>query len=83
MGLVHQVVENEEILSASVQTLLADILELSPQALKTAKNFIRDIQNKKGIAKHNYAAQTLANLRASPEGQEGIKAFLEKRKANW
>ena len=29
------------------------------------------------------AAQRIARLRASPEGQEGIAAFLEKRKASW
>jgi methylglutaconyl-CoA hydratase len=29
------------------------------------------------------AAQRIARLRASPEGQEGIAAFLNKRKASW
>jgi enoyl-CoA hydratase/carnithine racemase len=30
-----------------------------------------------------YVSKTLAELRVSPEGQEGLKAFLEKRKPGW
>jgi methylglutaconyl-CoA hydratase len=31
----------------------------------------------------DYTTKTIARLRVSPEGQEGLRAFLEKRKPNW
>jgi methylglutaconyl-CoA hydratase len=31
----------------------------------------------------DYVSRMLAELRVSPEGQEGLRAFLEKRKPNW
>ena len=48
-----------------------------PQAVREAKRLIRD--RPEGQA----TAETAARLRAGAEGQEGLRAFLERRDPNW
>lgn len=83
LGLVHQVVENKAKGDEAAAKIGAEILQGSPQAQGVAKKFIREIREIPFSQKLDKAAQTLADLRATPEGQEGLTAFLEKRKPNW
>ncbi len=83
MGLVHRVVENREKMKEVLEETIQNILSLSPRALQTAKKFIHDIKTLSFADQLNLAARTLANSRASAEGQEGLTAFLEKRKPKW
>lgn len=83
IGLVHRVVENREKMMEALEEAKKNILSLSPHALTTAKKFIQDIETLSFSNQLNLAVKTLADLRASPEGQEGLTAFLEKRKPNW
>jgi methylglutaconyl-CoA hydratase len=60
------------------------ILNNGPQAVKVVKEMIFNVGHKIDIdSVHNYTAELIANLRLSPEGQEGMNAFLEKRQPNW
>ncbi len=83
IGLIHQVVENKEKLDGALNQIIQGMLQNSPNALKVAKHFLKNIREKSFEEKLELAACTLAELRASPEGQEGLTAFLEKRKPNW
>lgn len=82
-GLVHNWVENEAELVSETEKLVATMLQASPHALRVAKEFIRNTQSKTRGESHMDAARTLADLRASDEGKEGIQAFLDKRKPHW
>jgi methylglutaconyl-CoA hydratase len=84
MGLVHEVVPATE-LDAKVATLIAEIRKCGPRAAAEAKTLIRDMQahgaDQDAAARH--AARTIARVRVSPEGQEGLGAFLAKRRPGW
>lgn len=83
LGLIHQITANES-LTDTVMTLAESIAQNSPQALKAVKRLIRYVAKEK--ITENLAQKTaehLANLRVTPEAQEGLRAFLEKRLPNW
>ena len=83
LGLLHEVVSEGE-LSDSAETLINTLLQNSPAALTGAKSLIHNIYNRKisnNVIAHT--EQTIAEIRVSPEGQEGLTAFLEKRKPAW
>jgi methylglutaconyl-CoA hydratase len=83
IGLVQQTVEKDALMSKGV--MLAEmLLQNSPAALRSAKQLIRAAGRQKitpELAQHT--AEYLAELRQTPEAQEGLRAFLEKRKAKW
>lgn len=83
IGLVHQVVGGEADLQPAVNELLSNMLLCSPQALRTAKEFLLTIKDLPFEKQHGVATECLASIRVTPEGQEGLSAFLEKRKAVW
>lgn len=83
LGFVHQVVPFEGLESAGM--LLAHrILKNSPYALTSAKSLISEVSSQKLSSDLiDFTARHLATMRASPDGQEGLKAFLEKREPVW
>lgn len=81
-GLVHQVCAAEE-LDTQIDIILADIRECSPQALATCKRLIFDVIEPRVDATAIYRANMLNDLRRSSEGQEGMLAFIQKRKPKW
>ena len=82
IGLVHEVAAPDQL-----DVKVAEIIELlrvaGPQAAREAKKLIRTIMPLPWDDALKYAAATIARVRTSPEGQEGLRAFLEKRKAGW
>lgn len=82
IGLVHRVVPAEEI-DAAVAGYVAEILSGGREAIATSKALIADVWNGTPEAAPAITAQAIATRRASPEGQEGLRAFLEKRKPAW
>ena len=64
---------------------VVDLLRTSgPKAMSHCKNLIFNISNKEPLEQAlESTARMLAEIRASEEGQEGMAAFLEKRKPNW
>lgn len=83
LGLVHRLVPTADELDPVCAGIVKNLLENSPNALKIAKVFIEEIRTKHLKDKYNYSSKILADLRASPEAKEGIRAFLEKRKPHW
>ena len=83
MGLLHQVVAKEQ-LDAAADTFIQTLLQNSPAAIKAAKTLIHNIYNRKiGNNVIAHTTQAIAEIRVSEEGQEGLTAFLTKRKPNW
>lgn len=74
IGLVSEVTAD---LDAAVGRLVAEILTAGPEAARAAKQLIRDRPQAEA------AARLAAKLRTAQEGQEGLRAFLDKRPAAW
>jgi methylglutaconyl-CoA hydratase len=55
----------------------------APAAIARAKLLIATVPTLTAEEAMQFTAETIAALRVSPEGQEGLHAFLEKRKASW
>ncbi len=83
LGLVHQVVEAQE-LDKTLDSMLEFLLAAGPAAQAAAKDLIRAVSNQpidSDIIQN--CAQRIARIRATSEAREGLDAFLEKRKPNW
>ncbi|HEY7941369.1 MAG TPA: enoyl-CoA hydratase-related protein [Candidatus Limnocylindrales bacterium] len=83
IGLVHEVVEGIEALDAAVETALADILAAGPTAARAAKAIVREVRGLPHEATRWHTARRIATQRTSAEGQEGLRAFLERRPPAW
>jgi len=74
IGLVHEIVDD---LDAAVDAVLRELLSAGPQAARGAKGLAR------APLTADETARLIAERRTSAEGQEGLRAFLEKRSPNW
>lgn len=82
LGLVHEVVD-PDYLTPRVEELLEEMNQNGPRAMGEAKRLVRKVTRLPGEEAADYAAEAIARLRASPEAQEGLAAFLEKRAPSW
>lgn len=83
MGLLHETVAADE-LDAAVDRQVALLLKAGPIASAHAKALVRQVaSHTDGAAHDSDNADLIARLRVSPEGQEGLTAFLDKRKPAW
>ncbi|UNK49503.1 enoyl-CoA hydratase-related protein [Lysobacter sp. S4-A87] len=83
IGLVHQVVPAGE-LDQAVQRQVDLLLKAGPVASATAKTLVRRVTGERDRDRLDADnAALIAGLRVSSEGQEGLGAFLEKRKPRW
>jgi methylglutaconyl-CoA hydratase len=82
IGLVHRVVDADA-LDDEVARVIDGILASGPQAVGTAKALVGRVAEGPSSEAAGLVAETLADARVSPEGQEGLRAFLEKRRASW
>jgi methylglutaconyl-CoA hydratase len=74
IGLVSEIADD---LDAAVERAVAEVLSAGPQAARWAKRLVRERPD------GPETARWIAERRTSDEGQEGLAAFLHKRKANW
>ena len=83
IGLVHEVVDADA-LDAAVQSQIALLIKAGPVATASAKQLVRNVCAHADGNRHDADnAALIARLRVSPEGQEGLSAFLDKRKPHW
>jgi methylglutaconyl-CoA hydratase len=82
IGLIHEVVPPDR-LDTKVNDLVKEILRCGPNAVAIAKDVIREGLARSRDEAIDYTVKTIARVRVSPEGQEGLGAFLEKRKPSW
>jgi len=80
--LVNEVVAHDK-LDDKVEEQLKQLISSGPNALKWCKELLdkTPAMSESEVGKHT--AEVIAKLRMSDEGQEGMKAFFEKRKPNW
>lgn len=84
LGLLHEVVEDQEALLAERDRVLAALRLGGPQALADSKALIYAVANRPiDDAVVADSARRIAESRATAQGQEGARAFLEKRKPSW
>ena len=82
-GFVHEVVAAET-LDAKVDEIVAAIVANGPMATMACKQLVQDVAGREITAElRSETARRIADIRASEEGQEGVKSFLEKRKPRW
>jgi methylglutaconyl-CoA hydratase len=82
VGLVHRVVRLDE-LDAAVDARVRELLQAAPGALAAAKALVRAVAGRPVESVRELVCKRIAERRASAEGQEGLRAFLEKRKPDW
>ena len=74
IGLVHEVTDD---LEAALERVLAELRGAGPKAARAAKRLVLDRPD------GPETARIIAERRTSPEGQEGLRAFLERRSPSW
>ena len=82
IGLAHAVVPLDQ-LDAKVEMYVDEFLGAAPDAISTAKALIPRVWTRGAFDAAGLTAEAIAAQRISKEGQEGLRAFLEKRKASW
>lgn len=82
IGLVNYVVAPEQ-LDETVAKILERMLAGGPNAQAACKELIRDVPGLAGEKLKKHTAQVISDLRAGEEGQEGMRAFFEKRPPSW
>jgi len=75
IGLIHELADD---LDAAVERVVGELLKSGPEATRAAKRLARERPYD-----GEELARIAAGLRAGDEGQEGLRAFLEKRAPNW
>jgi methylglutaconyl-CoA hydratase len=82
IGLVRAAVPEDD-LDAAVEARVQELSKAGPRAVAEAKALIREVAWRRVEDVQRYTVERIADLRVSPEGQEGMRAFLEKRKPDW
>lgn len=83
IGLVHEVTRAET-LDAKVDELTQALVNASPNALRACKKLVQDVAERElNEALVHMTVESIADIRASHEGKEGVQSFLQKRKPSW
>lgn len=82
IGLFNQVVLQEN-LQEKVEEIVGLLLTSGPEAMAQCKELLFKVPSMSLEEAKSYTARMIAHLRVSDEGQEGMAAFLEKRKPRW
>jgi methylglutaconyl-CoA hydratase len=82
IGLAHWIANAEE-LDAVVEQKIGEVVSSGPQAVREAKQLIPGVLTRPPSERREYTAERIATVRASDEGQAGLRAFLDKLPAPW
>jgi methylglutaconyl-CoA hydratase len=82
IGLVERLVEPSD-LDAAVGRVLDAIVSGGPKAVNAAKRLVREVEGRPIDEVAGLTVKRIAEIRVSHEGQEGLRAFLEKRDPRW
>ena len=81
-GLIHSVVDAGQ-LDPEIDRFVDAIIAGGPQAVNAAKQLVREVVGREPAAVRDLTIQRIAEARVSAEGQDGMRAFLEKRAPSW
>lgn len=77
-------IANDDAIEEKLNALIAQLLNNSPQAMAVCKELFFKLSESKNFSEaRQMTVEAIAALRVSEEGQEGLQAFLQKRKAEW
>jgi methylglutaconyl-CoA hydratase len=82
IGLIRAAVPEAD-LDGAVEGRVQELLKAGPRAVAEAKALIREVAFRRVEDVQRYTVEAIADMRVSAEGQEGMRAFLEKRKPSW
>src|SRR5437016_3457546 len=82
IGLVERLVEPSD-LDAAVGRVIEAILAAGPEAVRAAKRLVREVDGREPRDVLDLTIERIAKVRLSEEGQEGMRAFLERREPRW
>ncbi|MGB8657640.1 MAG: enoyl-CoA hydratase/isomerase family protein [Candidatus Zixiibacteriota bacterium] len=82
LGLLNQVVAAEN-LDQAVQEKVSQLVSSGPKAIAMCKELLKNVPGMSFEKAKTYTAEMIASMRIGDEGQEGMSAFLEKRKPKW
>ena len=82
IGLVHEVVPPSE-LETAIQRYVDELASAAPSAIAAAKALIPRVWGRSPADAADLTAEAIAGQRVTPEGQDGLRAFLAKRKPGW
>lgn len=83
-GLVHIVCDDEKAMHARCDEMLEQLAQNGPEAMEAAKSLVFAVSQKPiDSTVIDDTAHRIADIRVGEEGQEGLSAFLNKRRANW
>ena len=83
IGFVHEVVTAAQ-LDGKVAEVVHSLVNAGPEAVKACKKLVQDVAGKDITPELvQMTVASIADVRVSPEGREGLQSFLEKRKPNW
>jgi methylglutaconyl-CoA hydratase len=84
IGLLHGVGEDLDAVDAQIDAVLLALGRNGPSAVRAAKQLVEDAATYSLIEDtRDTMTKRIAKIRVSPEGQEGIQSFLEKRAPDW
>ncbi|WP_191601965.1 enoyl-CoA hydratase/isomerase family protein [Marinomonas algicola] len=84
IGLVHQLLSSYEALTNAADAMIKQLTQNSPKAVTAAKKLIADVSHKDLSSELiQHTVNGIADIRVSNEGQEGLSAFLNKRRPTW
>lgn len=84
IGLISEVVADGAALTAAHDRIATDVMACAPEAMADAKRLVSDVFGRE--IDHDLmelTARRIAAARVGEEGQEGVRAFLDKRKPSW
>jgi methylglutaconyl-CoA hydratase len=81
-GLVNKVVTMDQ-LDETVNGYVSQLLSSGPEAITRCKELLKEVPLMSYDEVKKHTAEVIAQIRISEEGQEGMAAFLEKRKPKW
>jgi methylglutaconyl-CoA hydratase len=82
IGLVEEVAEPDE-LDARIEAITKAIAAGGPRAVNSAKRLVREVEGRAPAELVDLTVERIAEMRVSDEGQEGMRAFLERRSPRW
>jgi methylglutaconyl-CoA hydratase len=82
IGLIRAAVPEAD-LDQAVEGRVAELVKAGPRAIAEAKALTREVAFRRVEDVQRYTVDRIADVRTTPEGQEGMRAFLEKRKPSW
>lgn len=83
IGLIHEVFNSPEDMDRWIEQTAQTLIANGPHAISAAKHIMSEVAGILWDQVQARTVETISRLRVSPEGQEGLKSFLEKRKPNW